>query len=87
MHNTVKDNVYYNNYGIPIHFGDTIKLHFAGCPHDMAEPYTLVSAKEFFTTVNYNHEVKLTIRSANGIDREFSFARYYNPEPYKESES
>lgn len=85
MHNTVKDNVYYNNYGISIHFGDKIKLHFAGCPSDMIEPFTLVSAKEFFTTVNYKHEIELLIRSFNGIERTFSFARYYNPEPYEES--
>jgi hypothetical protein len=79
MENTVQGNVYYNNYGEPIPFGSKIKMNFAGDPIDMTQPYTLVKAVVFFSTVSNKEEVRFYVQGANKVSRWFKFARYYNP--------
>jgi DNA-directed RNA polymerase subunit RPC12/RpoP len=86
MENTVQDNVYYNNYGEPIPFGSKIKMSFAGNPIDMTQPYTLVEAVVFFSTVSHKEEVRLYVQGTNKVSRWFKFARYYNPRLIEEPE-
>lgn len=79
MINIVDKEIYYNNYGEPIPFNSKIKMSFVGNPIDMTQPYTLVSAENFFSTVGYKNEVSIKVMGSNGVTHIFSFARYYNP--------
>lgn len=59
--------------------GESIYLYFMGRPHDMPEPWTLISAVNYFSTVNYRLNPRVTVRAANGIERIFSTANVYSP--------
>ena len=59
--------------------GDPIKLHFAGGPADMPEPWSLVKARNYFSTVNWQLNPEVTVRAANGIECTFRNANYYSP--------
>ncbi len=65
--------------GQEIKIGDQIKLNFAGGPHDMPAPWTLVKAEDKFTTVSYTHEPSITVRAADGTERTYDNANQYSP--------
>lgn len=59
--------------------GDPIALHFAGGPHDMPQPWTLVKAEDVFTTVSWSMKPQVTVRAADGTERIYSNAEVYSP--------
>jgi len=59
--------------------GEQIKLGFAGGPADMPSPWTLVKAENYFSTVNYKLNPRITVRAANGVERTYNTANVYNP--------
>lgn len=77
----VIEKTYYNNYGEPIQFGETLHLQFAGGPAGFPEPWVLISAKTYSSSVGFTDRVKLTVRAANGKEMDFSPASMYSPEP------
>lgn len=65
--------------GNTIKKGEKIKFHFAGAPHDMPSPWTLIKAENEFSTVNYRYNPSVTVRAANGVERTYDNAHYYSP--------
>lgn len=59
--------------------GDTVILHFAGCPHDMPHPWIMVSCDNVFSTVNYRYNPSITVKTANGVIRKYNNANIYSP--------
>jgi len=75
----VVGDAYFTRCGQPIRFGEYIKLGFAGGPCDMPLPWTLVSARNCFTTVSYRNMVVVTVRAASGNERSYENASHYSP--------
>ncbi len=73
------DGTYYTNYGEPIKVGDEIKLNFAGGPTGMPRPWKLVEAENVFSSVNGQHNPRITVEAANGKRMTFDNARIYSP--------
>src|SRR5688500_10314382 len=62
--NVVIDNVYYINEGSAIPFGSPIWVGYAGSPVHLRWPYTLISARNWFSTVGYCNEVEITFKGS-----------------------
>jgi len=83
----VKGDVYYNGAGEAIKIGDYIRLHFAGFPINMPQPWTLIKAENYFSTVGYDNRVRLEVKADNGNEMSFDDVHYYSPELITDQEA
>lgn len=70
--------------GNTIKKGDKIYMGFAGRPSDMPQPWTLVSAENFPSSVNYKLNPRVTVRAADGTERTYDYANRYSPRKINE---
>jgi len=75
----VVEDTYFTGIGEPIKIGEEIDMNFAGGPADMPAPWTLEKADNYFSTVGYSNEVRITVKAANGKEMTFDTASVYSP--------
>jgi len=59
--------------------GDEIEMTFAGAPNDFPRPWTLVSARDEYSTVSYSNTPTVVVRAANGKEMTLKNAQVYSP--------
>ncbi|MHA1169251.1 MAG: hypothetical protein ACTSRU_15600, partial [Candidatus Hodarchaeales archaeon] len=77
----VENGVYFTIGGESIKIGDYIEISFMGSPDEMPKPWTLVGAKNVFSTVSYNNSVTIIVKASNGKKMTFNDAHQYSPHP------
>lgn len=65
--------------GAVIKPGEQISLSFLGGPTGMPRPWTLIKAENYFSSVNYKLNPKVTVRAANGVEKTYETANVYSP--------
>ena len=59
--------------------GASVRLIFAGGPHDMPLPWIVTKAEYKYSSVNGKENPSLTVRASNGVERTFDRAEWYSP--------